>query len=203
MVEQYLDHLARLDDRDLDAWSEFVVIAARLLLIKSRALLPPPRPPAESPPPEEALAEQLRRYRSLRAGMQYLRDREEGGLRSFTRQRQHTVVIERPLARYLPLQLAQAYQRARLRTKDTRAVVEAQVVSVGDKIASIEQALVGNNHVLFDAVLRECRSRTEVVVCFLALLELVKRGIVQAEQSERYGSIVVYPRARTEAAETP
>jgi segregation and condensation protein A len=86
VTDQYLSHLAQLQEHSLDDLASFLVIAARLLQIKSEAMLP--RPPVRQPgeiDPGEALAQQLIAYKKYKQIAMLLTEREHAGLRSFLR----------------------------------------------------------------------------------------------------------------------
>ncbi|MFN2167176.1 MAG: segregation and condensation protein A, partial [Anaerolineae bacterium] len=87
VTNQYLDHLARISERNPDNLADFIVVAAKLLLIKSRVLLPrPPAPPAsEEEDVGEDLVRQLIEYKRFKEAAHWLQEVEAQGLRSYVR----------------------------------------------------------------------------------------------------------------------
>ena len=87
VTDQYLAHIARLQEITAANLADFIVLAARLLVIKSRALLPKPEPPAEEEEedPGEELARQLLEYKKYKQVAAHLRSLEETGLRAYPR----------------------------------------------------------------------------------------------------------------------
>ncbi|MCS6773984.1 MAG: ScpA family protein [Anaerolineae bacterium] len=205
VADQFLAYLAGLPQRDPRLLAGFVSIAARLLLIKSRALLPLP---ARAEPAEdeetEALVEQLRAYQLYKQVAQLLRQREQLGLRAFPVQ---PPPLPRDGSRFVmpdnvtPEALAKAMQRVVERwmpppTAD--AVVAPLPFTVNDCISKIQRALSERPRVTFREVLANARSRIEVIVHLLALLELLKRYAVRCYQEALFGEIVIEPMPESE-----
>lgn len=197
VTEQYLDYISRLDCLNAENLASFLVVAAKLLLIKSRALLPAP-PPAEGEEEEDVgdeLARQLQEYKILKEWALELREREEQGLRTYLR-----LGTAPALRRELDLNgvsLADLLAAARdaLAIQPPRpavnGVVPPVIISIADCIQHIESLLVHAASFSFQRLLRQATSRTEVIVTFLALLELIKARRVQVEQDRLFGEIVV------------
>jgi segregation and condensation protein A len=70
-------------------------------------------------------------------------------------------------------------------------VISRHVVTIGQQMAHIRQELRANRAVNFQELLARSRSRIEVIVTLLAVLELIKRRIIQVEQTELFGEIVI------------
>lgn len=197
VTDQYLERLRVLQERNAEEVSAFLVIAARLLQIKSEALLP--RPPVREPgeeDPGEALAQQLLAYKRYREIAELLARREATGLRSHLRlaappRIEGTVDLS-------GLTLADLLDAAAFvyRTKDLadlRTVVAPPKVTIREKIAVIARILRTAGRSTFRALLGDRTSRMDVVVTFLAMLELVKRKLVQAQQDDLFGEIQIEP----------
>lgn len=197
VTNQYLDHLQRLSRYDLEDLSSFLVIAARLLQIKSEALLP--RPPEREPgeeDPGDALARQLVAYKKYKQIAVHLSEREESGLRTFQRQAPAPVPDPRPdVTGVDPLDLKQALEeilsQERPPSASLEAVVTRPVVRIRDRVQRIVNSLRDLREISFRSVVRDVRSRLEIVVSFLAVLELVKQGQVEVDQHELFGEIEI------------
>jgi segregation and condensation protein A len=193
VTDQYLSYLHSGEQIDADALAEFIAIGARLLLLKSRALLP--RPPADEQPEEdlgEDLVLRLKEYRRFKEVAGSLKEMEELGLRAYPRLAPPTDV---PLPTGLDgvtLDLLAGIVREVLERQPEEApegVVERQVVSVEEKVEELSEALQGKKRVSFRAFISACRSRIEVIVAFLAVLELIKELRLRAEQDALFGDI--------------
>ena len=196
VTDQYLAYLQNLKERDPASVSAFLVIAARLLQIKSAALLPRPTLPGPSEDeedPGEALARQLIQYRRFKQIAGWLTQREEAGLRTYLRVAPPQFKIEAKLD--LTGLTLQALVRAahdiflnQPSLTELSQVVTIPRITIREKIHSLLETLKTHRLIHFKDVLHS-QNRVEIVVTFLALLELVKRHIVQAQQADLFGDI--------------
>jgi segregation and condensation protein A len=196
VTDQYLDHISRLEKLESEKLADFLTVAARLLLIKSRMLLPqlPPEEAQEEEDVGDELVRQLIEYRRFRAVAEELKAREEQGLRAYAR------LLPLPeLERSFQLEgvtldsLVEAVRHALLAQSmpSVDDVVTPFYVSLPEKIAQLEGIVVKRGRLSFNQLLARAASRTEIIVTFLALLQLIKRRIVTVEQDEVFGEIVV------------
>jgi segregation and condensation protein A len=196
VTDQYLEHISHLDQLEPDKLADFLVIAAKLLLIKSRMLLP--QPPAEPDEDEEDVGDELVRrliqYRRFKSAAQELRFREEQGMRAHARlvpppQPERTVSLK---GVSLDALLEAVRQAMVARTASSADEVVAPLrISLPEKIAHMESLLAQHRQFSFNRVLERATSRMEIIVTFLALLQLMKRRKVVVEQPELFGDIVV------------
>lgn len=196
VTNQYLAYLNHLQDRDPAEVSAFLVMAARLLQIKSAALLPR-REPAELPGEEvddaEALARQLIEYRRFKQLANVLAQREEAKLRTYLRLAPATVKVEARLdLSGITLEDLLAAARQSLANKPGLAnlseVVTMPRITIREKIETILATLKRSATGSFYSLLRS-HNRVEVVVTFLALLELIKRRVIEARQEKLFADI--------------
>ncbi|HEY8489510.1 MAG TPA: ScpA family protein [Dehalococcoidia bacterium] len=205
VTDQYLGYLRAGEQIDANALADFVAIGARLLELKSRALLP--RPPAAEPDEDEEdageeLAQLLREYKRFREAAEALREREQAGLRSYPRLAPPPDLPPAAGLEGVTLEaLARLFQEVLLRQPDPEPAVEVRrdTVTIKERMSALLDALRRFGKVSFLGLVRAARSRVEVVVAFLALLELLKAGQVHAEQEDLFGDILVTP-ARAEPA---
>jgi segregation and condensation protein A len=201
VTDQYLEYLRQLSHYELEDLSSFLVIAARLLQIKSEALLP--RPPEREPgeeDPGDALARQLVAYKKYKQIAILLAEREEEGLRTFLRQAPAPLPEPSPdLAEIslgdLLLALEQIAEHERGSGVGIEQVVARPVVRIRDRIQRIVDSIRSFGRTTFRNVVEDVGSRLEIVVSFLAMLELVKQGQVQADQDQLFGDIEIHPAA--------
>lgn len=192
VTEQYLKYLKEMSEADVDELADFLVIAARLLLLKSRSILPQLQPIDDN---AANLADQLRVYKAfveaarginrlwLRPERSYFRIESprrpkefsspanflSGNLRAFMVQLLHRLEPPRPLPS---------------KSIDRR-------VTLKEKIAELRAMLNKKNKYSFREILSEAANRTEVIIGFLALLELVKQADITLHQEDNYSDIFI------------
>lgn len=199
VTDQYLAHLRQVQEQDAAEVSGFLVIAARLLQIKSAALLPRQvvEQAAEAEEDDgEALARQLmiyKRFKELAAG---LAQRQEASLRTHLRVAPPPVKVEAKLdlSGVTVQDLVQAAREIFFSKPDLPAlsrVVAMPRVTIREKIRAIIDSLRDLGKTSFRFFLKQRGDRLEVVVTFLAMLELIKRQVVSATQAEMFGEISV------------
>jgi segregation and condensation protein A len=199
VTDQYLEHLKQLPERAADEVSSFLVIASRLLQIKSEVLLPrPPLREAGEEDPGEALARQLLAYKRFKEIANLLDQRQEEGLRTYLRLAQPARIgtaVDLSGIDLSDLVDAARSVYARLLLEEDfpslDSVVSAPKITIRQKISLIAGMLRERGHVSFQAMLGDARTRLEVVVTFLAVLELVKLHFVQVRQEHIFGEIEI------------
>jgi segregation and condensation protein A len=206
VTDQYLAHLRRMQAQTAQILSAaevsgFLVIAARLVQIKSAALLP--RPSIDAIPEEEedsgeALARQLIVYKRFKELAGVLTQREAAGLRTYLRVAPPPVKVEArlDLSGVGLRDLIQAAREIFFSKPDLPAlsrVVAAPRVTIREKIHTIIETLRSLSTSTFRSFLKSRGDRLEVVVTFLAMLELIKRQVVKADQQDLFGEIEVKP----------
>ena len=196
ITRQYLEYLDAFKILDLDVAGDFVVMAANLIYIKSRSLLPkdqqPPEETAEEDDPRWELVRQLIEYKKFKDAAGHLQKRELEREGMFTRITEGADSIgARPLAEVSMFDLINAFNTALKRqnkTEDLREIFEENF-TVSDKIDLIMRMTAAGVALRFSELFASAASRTEVVVTFLALLELVRLKQVSARQGEEFGEI--------------
>ncbi|MDO9130176.1 MAG: segregation/condensation protein A, partial [Anaerolineales bacterium] len=176
--------------------SAFLVVAARLLQIKSEALLP--RPPAREPGEEdtgEALARQLVIYKRFKEIANLLQVRQDKGLRTYLRVAPLPKVESRlDLSDITLADLLEAAEAIFAEEQEKQAletVISAPKITIREKIALIAESLQNGRRASFRTLVGHQPTRLEVVVTFLALLELVKRYRVAARQARLFEDIEI------------
>jgi segregation and condensation protein A len=198
VTDQYLAYLHGLNERAPDQVSAFLVIAARLIQIKSEVLLPrPPHREEGEEDPGEALAQQLIVYRRFKRVAEHLALREAASLHTYLRLAPPPKIVSKLDLSGLTLDdLVEAARSIFARTdirQDLKTVVAPPRVTIRQQIALIVKSLHQHGQSTFQALMRSAASRLEIVVTFLALLELVKRSHVSVEQDILFGDIVLVP----------
>ncbi len=197
VTDQFLDIISRPGNIALSQLADYLIIAAKLILIKSRLLLPQPEKP---PTPEEEevgddLVRQLREYKLFKQAAVFLREREQRGWRAYTRR----APPPRPQPATGRLEgvslddLANALMRAlRLRPTLPQGTLTVPLsVSIDQAIERILDWTTRYTSVTFTQLLEQAQTRVEIIVTFLAILELIKQRKIRARQQDLFGEIVV------------
>ena len=194
VTDQYLAYLHNLDQVRPDEISAFLVMAAKLVQIKSEALLP--RPPVREPGEEDvgaSLVEQLKLYKRFKEIGGWLMQRQEMNLRTYLRVAPPPKVEAKlDLSNLTLTDLVADAQIAFGREQNKQAlgtVIAAPKVTIREKIDLISKTLRTIQRASFRGLLGDKATRLEIVVTFLALLELVKRYRVEAHQESLFGDI--------------
>lgn len=205
VTDQYLEYIGLLVELNAGALADFLVIAAKLLLIKSEMLLrrPPRAPGEEEEDVGDELARQLIEYKKFKEAALELRQREEMGLRAYVRVAPPPK-LERPFgwAQDRPLDLGdisladlvEAVRHAldvRPPIPSVSEVVTPFTITVAEKMALIEERLERHRRVSFNRLLAHAASRLEIIVTFLAVLELIKLKGIKVQQERLFGEIVI------------
>ena len=201
ITDQYLRAIEAMQEIEPEALADFLVVAARLLYIKSRGLLPQPEVEEEEEKQSEALLQQLLDYRRFKAAADELRLRASIGLRTNARLAPPQMERRLDLSALTIERLAAAAQRALRNVASSVAPpsVRAYPITVAEQMAAIRERIRsqagadggGDRYLSFTALLSQSRSRLEIVVTFLAVLELIKQREIAAEQHETFGEIVL------------
>jgi segregation and condensation protein A len=204
VADQYMAYIHSTDQLNLDALADFIVIGARLLLLKSRALLPRPRPddPEAEPEddPSEDLARQLLEYKLFKEAAGKLRDIEVAGLHSYPRIAPPPEMPPTTGLDGVTLDLLQKMVLEALTREPPElpvAVIRPHRFTVREKVTLLREMLAADGRVSFRAVVTACASRMEIIVSFMAVLELIKSYVLDAVQDAAFEDIVLIPSGET------
>ncbi len=216
ITSQYLDYINTFKLLNIDLASEFIVMAANLMYLKSRTLLPktdqPPEEDAEEDDPRWELIRQLIEYKKFKdaAGFLSLREIEQEG--RFAHQPEAPELPAEdtaPLADVSIFDLIRAFQNVLKRFEESHDfgdIIDDRY-TVADKIEFLLGHFQPGQSSGFDTLFASATTKAEVIVTFLAVLELMKLNQFVVRQSELLGHIVVERRtvsavSALEAAET-
>ena len=209
VTEQYLEHVRAMRELDLEGASEFALVAARLLDLKARSLLPArsePEDVAEEDPAAD-LVRRLLEYRQFKRAADLLRQRgEREGLR-FPRFPDDLVTLaaEVELEGLDLADLLRAVEGVLARTPEveTTWAIRPETLTVGECMRRLVWTLrQAGGRTTFPALFRRGSDRLEIVVTFLALLELLRRRRVRVRQSEPFADIEIMLLEGSEGAAT-
>ena len=204
ITEQYLAYVREMKQTDLGVMSEFMVMAAELIAIKCRMLLPPDvDEEGEEIDPREELVAQLE-YKMYKYMSYELRDRmEEASRRLYKPDTTPKEVLSfRPeidpaeLTADLTLQKLHAVFDSVIRRQADKiesrfGTIEKEEVSMEDKLLEVADYAKKRKRFSFRELLTKQKSRMQTIVAFLAMLELMKYGIIEASQEETAGDILI------------
>ncbi len=194
VADAYLEHIAR-HPVDAPNLAEFVVVAAQLIWLKSRRLLPGDSPVTvedADESDEEQLRQRLVQYRAIRDAAAWLGARDLVAPLSHREPRESDLPEAPTVA--LPYRLlsdALDLLTATPEPEQPPTEVVAREITIGMQIRVLLEALSESGRVVLQAVLARCRSRSEVAVTVLAMLELARRRQVRLQQSTLFGPIEV------------
>ena len=197
VTDQYLKHLASIKDLPADEISAFLVIASKLIQIKSEALLPRQESYSED---EEDLGDELARqliaYKRYKEIAYLLAVRKNQGFQSFIRLTAPPIEIHEELdlegfgVRDL-YDLASNIFKKELQRKSISTVVERPKITIRDKINEISDHFLVSKEITFSEFLGDSFSKLDIVISFLALLELIKGKFVEVVQDMIFDEIKI------------
>ncbi len=194
ITDQYLAYIGMFEELSLDVAGEYLVMAASLMYMKSRLLLP--REEEDDEEEDEGVADlvrQLAEYQRYREAAEELRDRMLLDRDVFRRQPTppEGPAEEPPALRRLELaDLFEALRRVLVRAAARRPhFVEGEEYSVADAVRSMVQRLRTSGSLEFTELFPDDVPRGLIISTFLGLLEMIKLGVIAAEQEGRCGRI--------------
>lgn len=204
ITKQYLGYMEAFQVLNIELAGEFIVMAANLLYIKSRTLLPKDQQMAEEDAEEDdprwELIRQLIEYKKFKEVAEKLRSREAMQEQLFPRfpvlpevAVQETLLVEEVGI----FDLINAFQKILKRLEknkpeDLRQIFEENY-TVGDKIDFLLRITAGGISMRFEECFAESSSRTEIVVTFLAMLELIRLKQLRVRQENHFAQIWIDP----------
>jgi segregation and condensation protein A len=211
VTEKYLEYLAVMQLMQLDVAAEYLVMAATLAHIKSKLLLPAPPPGQEDDAlaedeidPREALIRRLLEYQKYKHAGEQLAARGVTGRDVFLRGSPIEEAAAQglaPLAEVPLFALVEAFQRVldRSKIKLSHDVV-ADRISLTDRIGELSDLLQTRRRVAFEEMFDGLTTKFDLVITFLALLEMTRLKMTRLMQSEVLGPLYVELAAAEDAA---
>ena len=193
---QYLDYLRAMQELDIGVAGEFLVMAATLIHIKTQMLLPrdPDAPEGESEDPRNELVYQLLEHQKFKGAANVLHQRAMMEAAAFTRASMDEDK-DNPEVAATVFQLFEVFKEVMDRRK---AITEIEIardeMTMSEKMAEIRLLLTDSAEVNARALFERARSRREMVLIFLSVLELVKELVVRLKQSKTFGEILITKR---------
>ena len=208
ITDQYLDYVKHMEEESLDVVSEFLVMAATLLDIKARMLLPKEvNEEGKEEDPRAELVARLLEYKTYKYMSMELKDMELDAEKIFyksptvpkeVKEYEQPVDLDKLLDGVTLAKLQQIFQSVMRRQQDkidpvrsTFGTIKKEPVSLEEKIASVMQYARTHRKFSFRTMLTKQKDRTEIVVTFLALLELMKIGKIHLTQENLFDDMMI------------
>ena len=208
ITNQYMEYIDAMEKEDLDVMSEFLLMAATLLDIKCRMLLPKVvNDEGEEEDPRKELVEQLLQYKMYKYMSYKLKDRQTGSEKILykgptipdeVKQYEVPVNLDELLDGITIDNLNRIFHEAIKRQNDKidpvrskYGKIEKEEVSLPDKLVEVEQYIQRNKRFSFRQLLGHQRTKIQIIVTFLAVLELIKTGRITTEQENNFDDITI------------
>lgn len=208
ITAQYMEYIAEMKRRDLDVLSEFLVMAATLIDIKSKMLLPSEvTDEEEEEDPRAELVQQLLEYKMYKCMAYELKDRQIDACKTMFKE---PTIPEEVLAYEEPVDINELVSDVTLAKLNDifQSIMKKQVekidpvrskfgkiqkeeVSLEDKMAQLTEYAAEHKHFSFRGILEEQASKVDVIVTFLAILELMKMGKIIISQEKIFDDIKI------------
>jgi segregation and condensation protein A len=194
IAEQYVEYISLMREMRFELAAEYLVMAAILAEIKSRMLLPKPATAEEEgEDPRAELVRRLQQYERFKTAAENLDQLPRVGREVFVARSQPPEV---PLSVRLPQpelrELLFAFRDAVLRAElFAHHHIAREPLSVRERMGRILADLAGGRQAEFADLIEPVEGRLGVVVCFIAILELAKSGMIALQQLEAYGPLFV------------
>ena len=193
ITAQYLDYVRQMEREDLNIVSEFLVMAATLLDIKARMLLPREvDEEGEEIDPRAELVERLLEYKRYKLLADALADREEGEIARY----EPPVDLDKLLDGLTLAKLKRIFEQVMKRQEDkidpirsNFGTIRREPVSLEQKIGQVMSYARRQRRFSFRELLEGQGDKLEIVVTFLAVLELMKIGKIHLSQEETFGDM--------------
>ncbi len=208
ITEQYLEYIETMERSDLDVMSEFLVMAATLINIKSKMLLPKDEEEeAEEDDPREELVRRLLEYKMYKYAAYELKDMQLDASKALYKKSTIPEEIEEYVEDIDPATLVDGMTLSKLNEifksimrkqvdkvdpiRSKFGTIEKEEVNIEDKMADIRAEVRGLRGISFRTLLEMQASKINVIVTFLAILELMKVGAITIRQNELFDDIVI------------
>lgn len=196
ITHRYLEYIKMMKELDLEIAGEFLVMAATLIYIKSRVLLPPDEDAAEdeTEDPRLELVHRLLEYQTYKDGASILRERESEWQNIFAREQlpddeEHIEPAELSLMDINIFDLLGAFKKILDMAPDQVITITREALTIKDKIALIVESIENQESMRFEDLFKSDVTKQQLIVTFLALLEILRLGLARVYQEKEFGNI--------------
>jgi len=191
ITEQYLQYLEWMKIMNIDYAGDFIVMASTLAHIKSRMLLPASEDEADEDDPRQELVRPLLEYLQMKSAAEQLAERHILGEKTFVRrpdQKEYLDIDQQTYIKVGLFELIDAFQKILEKIPgDYRIEFTTDKISVKERITQITDILETKGSTTFEALFSENPDKSEVIVTFLAILEMVKLSLIRIVQHAQTG----------------
>jgi len=195
VAEEYVKFVNSLENIDKEELAEFLVVAAQLILIKSRSLLPGLAVSEEEEVSIEELQKRLEEYKRLKELSKELRKIAESGTRIFTREFYAGMPsVFYPPKKVSPSLLQKIFEGVLNAIPKIEKLAEEKIrkiITLEEKIRSLRGLLKEKIERTFSEITKTAADKIEIIVSFLAILEMAKQKFLSLEQDKLFGEIKI------------
>lgn len=195
ITRQYLEYIEMMKELNLEIASEFIVMAATLIYIKSRMLLPPDETleSEEQEDPRAGLVQRLLEYQALKEVSAEFRKMEDVWTNAFSGPPVDVDDIPTEPDLYLfevnLFDLMGALKKILIKAPIEMIKITRETLTVKDRIAMILDKIENEHTIRFDDLFAQDKKKIQIIVTFLALLELLRLSVIRAYQDREFGTI--------------
>jgi segregation and condensation protein A len=210
ITNQYLHYIEMMKDLNLEIAGDFLVMAATLIHIKSKMMLPPDEEAKEEEfeDPRLELVQRLLEYKTYKDAAFGLKEREEEWSNIFHREASDEESDEpEETEPYLfdvnLFDLLGAFKKILDNAPPEIVEITREMLTVKDKISFIMDILEGKETIRFDDLFANDKTKPQLIVTFMAFLELIRLGLIKVYQEKDFGNIWLINPQKQAAAENP
>ncbi len=201
ITSQYLNFLEKMKEVDLEVTSEFIVIAATLIEIKSKELLPKAVEEKEEEDQGDLLKRRLIEYKKIKAAAEYLKSRKLYSGTVFTK-KPEVIEDKRAIEELfididmldlynIFMKLIEDYNNKQNKDSLISDKISVDLFRMEDKYNEIKGIMNKSSLIDFTELIEKCSCKLEIVVTFLALLELSKQKVISIKQINNFSRIII------------
>lgn len=195
VADDFLDFIENEKSIDLGGLSEFLAVASQLILLKSKALLPLFEFTKEEEEEIENLEERLKEYGKFKEISEKINAQYANSNISFSKDEENFT----PLRKFVPPEITakEIFEifASILQEVPTEDLLEEQfmeeIVSLEDKMCQLRATIESRVQIAFHETIRQAENKIEIVITFLAMLEMIKQKIITVKQSGLFGEIMI------------
>ncbi len=203
ITSQYLQYIEMMKELNLEIAGEFIVMAATLIHIKSRMLLPPDEEDSleEQEDPRRELVQRLIEYQKYKEAALDFRSKESEWMKVFCREPlSDEEEGELCLFDLSLFDLIDAFKKILDKAPPEVVSITKETLTVKDRMSVIMEIIEGQDAVRFEELFKNGITRIQLIVTFVALLELIRLGLARAYQEREFGNIwVINPAGKSTA----
>ena len=196
ITEQYLQYLEWMQAMNIDYAGDFILMASTLTQLKSRMLLPSHGDEDEEEDPLQEITRPLLEYLQMKSAADSLVERNLLGEKTFIRNPNRDEFMPGPDDEFIKVglfELIDAFQKILEKIPDDHRVeFSADVISIKDKISQIVEMLEAQGSITFLELFSDSSDKREIIVTFLAILEMVKLTLIRIVQHVHTGIIRIF-----------